>query len=86
MSLFGPARGAYVYTERSTGEPILLRVINRVKLLQGAIIATSINPRYDLTADFRGSEEDVSDRYGWVAKYCKADVIIENSEDKFNRR
>lgn len=75
------------------GEPMLLRVINRVgrtKSLQGIIIATSVDPKDDLIADFcsksnflffRGSEEDVLDRYYQAAKYYKADVIIRITSD-----
>jgi len=75
------------------GEPMLARVVNRVgraKTLQEVVIATTTNALDDVIIKlceahdwswFRGSEEDVLDRYYQAAKKYQADLIVRITSD-----
>lgn len=75
------------------GKPMLLRVIERIKhskLNQKVIIATSTNKEDDVIYDFalkhsidiyRGSQNDVLNRYFETAKFFKVDVIVRITSD-----
>ena len=75
------------------GEPILARVVNRTcraKTLQEVVIATTTNTVDDVIVKlceargwswFRGSEEDVLDRYYHAAKKYQADFIVRITSD-----
>jgi spore coat polysaccharide biosynthesis protein SpsF len=75
------------------GEPVLVRCINRIhraQKLDEVVIATTIKPADDIVVRwcaqhgwscFRGSEEDVLDRYYRAAVKYKADVIVRITSD-----
>jgi len=75
------------------GKPVLWHVFNRVsqsELLTTVIIATTTNPEDDAIEQyciseeipvFRGSSDDVLDRYYWCAKKIGADVIVRITAD-----
>jgi spore coat polysaccharide biosynthesis protein SpsF len=75
------------------GEPMLVRVMNRLsrsEMVNDIVVATTNKPADDaivaLCRDrkwlyFRGSEEDVLDRYYRVAKIHQADVIVRITSD-----
>ncbi len=75
------------------GKPMLWHLINRLgycKLLDNLVIATTTKKRDDILADFcrrngidfyRGSEEDVLDRYYHAAKDFGIDVIVRITSD-----
>ena len=75
------------------GEPMLARVVNRTcraKTLQEVVIATTTNMVDDVIVKlceargwswFRGSEEDVLDRYYRAAKKYQADFIVRITSD-----
>ncbi len=77
------------------GKPMVLRVIDRVlesKLIEKIILATSAKPQDDELAAlvssyhprvtlFRGSEEDVLDRYYQAAKGLGLDVVVRITAD-----
>lgn len=75
------------------GKPLLKHVIERVsasKRMKGIVIATSINPVDDVIEAFarenkipffRGSENDVLDRFYQVARVFRIDVIVRITAD-----
>lgn len=77
------------------GKPIIHHVIDRVlraKTVDEIVIATTTNPRDDRVVEavqgyhprvsvFRGSEDDVLDRYYQAAKERKADVVVRVTSD-----
>ena len=75
------------------GEPMLVRVVNRVRRatrVDEVVVATTINPHDDrivgLCGDrgwpvFRGSEEDVLDRYYHAAVAHSADAVVRITSD-----
>lgn len=75
------------------GEPMLARVVNRLRRAQGVdeiVIATTSETRDDALAGlcaargwpcFRGSENDVLDRYYRAALEAKADVVVRVTSD-----
>jgi spore coat polysaccharide biosynthesis protein SpsF len=75
------------------GLPILVRVINRLRraaALHEIVIATSTQPSDAIISElchqngwncFRGSEDDVLDRYYFTAVRSKADVIVRITSD-----
>ncbi len=75
------------------GEPVLARVINRVRRAQtvtGVVVATTTDPADDPIAAFcqqhavpvfRGSQFNVLDRYYQVAREYNADVIVRITAD-----
>jgi len=75
------------------GEPMLARVVNRcrrAKMIDDVIIATTTNILDDITVQmanakawpfFRGSENDVLDRYYQAVKNFPADVIVRITAD-----
>ncbi len=75
------------------GETLLARVIRRVQLAQtldAVLVATTVAPADDdivAACDhlgvpvFRGSEQDVLDRYWQAARACRADVIVRITAD-----
>ena len=75
------------------GKPMLARVVNRMrraKLLDEVVVATTTKPGDDVLVDlcksegwpwFRGSEEDVLDRYYRAAKQFSADVVVRITSD-----
>jgi spore coat polysaccharide biosynthesis protein SpsF len=75
------------------GEPMLARVINRVRrcrTLTGVVVATTTEPRDDTLGELcarrswpcvRGSEEDVLDRYYQAARQNRADVVVRITAD-----
>lgn len=75
------------------GETVLARVVNRVKLatsIDGIVIATTTNEGDDIIVDlcqenkvsyYRGSEEDVLDRFYRTALAFHADVIVRITGD-----
>jgi len=79
--------------EDLAGEPMLVRVVNRTrraKTVDAVVIATTTQPADDIIVSlcqerdwpfFRGSEEDVLDRYYRAALVFKADVIARISAD-----
>jgi spore coat polysaccharide biosynthesis protein SpsF len=76
-----------------SGSPMLLRVVNRVraaKTLGQVVIATTIERADDSIAEFcrehrlncfRGSENDVLDRYYQTAREYRADIIVRITSD-----
>ncbi len=79
--------------ENLAGEPMLVRVVNRTqraKTLGSAVVATTTLPADDVIAHlcqergwpcFRGSEEDVLDRYYRAALKFQAEVIVRITSD-----
>lgn len=79
--------------EDLAGEPVLTRVVNRVgraRTLDSVVIATTENKSDDVIVDlcktkdwpfFRGSEDDVLDRYYQAALAFGADVIVRITSD-----
>ena len=75
------------------GATVLDRVLNRLGrswLIQESVVATTIEPAYDAIVEhcertgrkvFRGSEQDVLDRYYQAAKYVNADVVVRITSD-----
>lgn len=75
------------------GAPVLTRVVNRTSraiTLDEVVVATTTNPedeeivRLCISSGwlcFRGSENDVLDRYYWIARECQADVIVRITSD-----
>lgn len=75
------------------GEPILVRVVSRSQramALDEVIIATTVDPKDEAIVKlcssrgwnyFRGSEEDVLDRYYQTAKRYNVDVIVRITSD-----
>jgi spore coat polysaccharide biosynthesis protein SpsF len=75
------------------GKPMLARVVERTKRarsLQDVVVATTVNPSDDPIvrfceangwSSFRGSEEDVLDRYFRAARLCRADVVVRITSD-----
>lgn len=77
------------------GKPMLLRVLDRVlesKLVEEIVVATTTNPNDNRVAElvrsynpkvtvFRGSEEDVLDRYYQAAKESRIDTIVRVTGD-----
>jgi len=77
------------------GKPVLLRVVDRVlesKKIDQIVVATTTNPNDQKVVNlienyhpkvfvYRGSEEDVLDRYYQAAKYYKADSIVRITSD-----
>lgn len=76
-----------------SGQPVIRRVFERVKLsrfINEIWLATTINPEDDILAEwaeqnkinyFRGSAEDVLDRFYHTALKAKADVIVRITGD-----
>ncbi|HLD89001.1 MAG TPA: UDP-2,4-diacetamido-2,4,6-trideoxy-beta-L-altropyranose hydrolase [Candidatus Nanoarchaeia archaeon] len=76
-----------------SGKPMLVHVIDRVKMAKKVdeiIIATTTNKKDDVVVNiakkeevnfFRGSEEDVLDRYYNAAKQSRADLIVRITSD-----
>ncbi len=75
------------------GEPMLVRGVNRTRraqTLDEVVVATTVKPTDDAIVDlcdergwpcFRGSEEDVLDRYYHAALAHQADVVIRITSD-----
>lgn len=75
------------------GEPMLARVVDRTRraqTLDDVVVATTVQPADDVIADlcaergwpcFRGSEEDVLDRYYRAAQAHQADVVVRITSD-----
>jgi len=75
------------------GATVLDRVLNRLgrsRLIQESVVATTIEPADDAIVEhcertgrkvFRGSEQDVLDRYYQAAKYVNADVVVRITSD-----
>ncbi len=75
------------------GEPMLARVINRVRratMLHEVVVATSTQPGDNVIVElsvkrgwpcFRGSEDDVLDRYYQAAIHHQADVVVRITAD-----
>jgi spore coat polysaccharide biosynthesis protein SpsF len=75
------------------GKPMLVRVVDRVRRttkVDLVVVATSSHQSDDVLASycekegipcFRGSEDDVLDRFYQAAKYFQADVIVRLSSD-----
>ncbi len=75
------------------GKPLLQHVIERVKaskLIDKIVVATSSNPKDDAVEEFvkkqgidvfRGSGEDVLDRFYKAAKRYKADIVVRVTAD-----
>ena len=75
------------------GRPMLFHVVNRIrraKKIHLVVVATSTNASDDPIVTlcreedipcFRGSEEDVLDRFYQAAKYFQADVIVRLTSD-----
>jgi spore coat polysaccharide biosynthesis protein SpsF len=75
------------------GEPMLARVIvrcQRAKALKRTIVATTIEPADDVLCDlctargwpfYRGSQDDVLDRYYQAAKQHEANVVVRITSD-----
>jgi len=75
------------------GKPMLWHIVNRLrysKLINRIVVGTSINKKDDLIENFckeykidfyRGSEEDVLDRYYQTAKVFEANIIIRITAD-----
>src|SRR5208283_4289031 len=70
------------------GEPMLVRDINRLqraKTLSEIVVATTVEPADDIIQElcgqrhwawFRGSEQDVLDRYYKAARAYRADIVV----------
>jgi len=79
--------------EDLAGQPMLYRVINRArrsKTLDDVVVATTINPADEAISKlceaqdrpfFRGSEDDVLDRYYRTASSYGADIIVRITSD-----
>lgn len=79
--------------EDLAGQPMLARVVNRTrraKTLDTAVVATTTQPADDIIIHlcqkqgwpyFRGSEDDVLDRYYQAASAFKADIIVRITSD-----
>lgn len=79
--------------EDLAGQPMLVRVVNRTRLaktLDAIVVATTTQPVDDIIVRlckerdwsfFRGSEEDVLDRYYQAASAFKADIIVRITSD-----
>ena len=78
------------------GKPLIYHIVNRIsrsKKVDNILIATTINPADDTLIDwakknkiqyFRGSEDDVLDRYYNASKSIKADIVARiTSDDPF---
>jgi spore coat polysaccharide biosynthesis protein SpsF len=75
------------------GATVLDRVLNRLgrsRLIQESLVATTTEPADDAIVEhcertgwkvFRGSEQDVLDRYYQAAKYLNADVVVRITSD-----
>jgi len=75
------------------GATVLDRVLNRLgrsRLIQESVVATTIEPADDAIVEhcertgrkvFRGSEQDVLERYYQAAKYVNADVVVRITSD-----
>jgi spore coat polysaccharide biosynthesis protein SpsF len=75
------------------GEPMLARVVNRgqrATTLQGVVVATTTKPADEAIVElcaahgwpcFRGSEDDVLDRYYRAAMQHQADVVVRITSD-----
>jgi len=75
------------------GEPVLVRVVERVRraaLLDSVIVATTFEPADDQIVEFcaargwpcfRGSQDDVLDRYYQAAVAYKADAVVRITSD-----
>jgi len=77
------------------GKPVLLRVVDRIlesKKIDQIVVATTTKKRDQKIVDlvknyhprvaiFRGSEEDVLDRYYQAAKHFKAEIIVRITSD-----
>ena len=75
------------------GEPMLVRDMNRLSRAQtlgNIVVATTINPADDVILSlcdkrnwswFRGSEEDVLDRYYHAAMEYEADAVVRITSD-----
>ncbi len=75
------------------GKTVLARVVGRLRraaLLDDIVVATSDHAADDAIVSeclrlavscFRGSEEDVLDRYRQAAQFCKADVVVRITAD-----
>jgi len=79
--------------EELAGEPMLARVVNRTgraKTLDAVVVATTVKPADDAIANlckargwqlFRGSEDDVLDRYYQTALNYQADIVVRITAD-----
>jgi spore coat polysaccharide biosynthesis protein SpsF len=75
------------------GQPVLCRVVHRLRrstMLADVVIATTDSKRDDVLvqlchghgfATFRGSEDDVLDRYYRAATSCEADAVVRVTSD-----
>jgi spore coat polysaccharide biosynthesis protein SpsF len=75
------------------GASVLDRVLNRLgrsRLIQESLVATTVEPADDAIVEhcertgrkvFRGSEQDVLDRYHRAAKHFEADVVVRVTSD-----
>ena len=75
------------------GVTILDRVLNRLgrsRLIGESLVATTVESADDAIVEhcqrtgrkvFRGSEQDVLDRYYWSARYLDADVVVRITSD-----
>lgn len=75
------------------GEPMLVRVVNRLEraaMLNSVIVATTVEPADDQIAEFcaargwpcfRGSQDDVLDRYYKTAIFHKVDAVVRITSD-----
>lgn len=89
----GSTRLAGKVLEDLAGEPVLARVVNRTRRaprVDDVVIATTAQPSDDVIVGlcqergwpvFRGSEEDVLDRYYQAALAFQADVIVRITSD-----
>ncbi len=68
----------------------LIDRLNKVKLIEEVVVATTINTKDDQIVEFchnkgvksyRGSEDDVMGRVIGAAKFCSADLIVEITAD-----
>jgi spore coat polysaccharide biosynthesis protein SpsF len=89
----GSTRLPQKVTRDLTGEPVLARVVNRVKrtkTIDKVVIATTTNPQDDALVSlcaqygwpsYRGSEDDVLDRYYRAAWEHQAEVVVRVTSD-----
>ena len=75
------------------GKPVIQRVIERLQraeILSEIVIATTTTDKDDVIVElcsslgvkcYRGSEDDVLDRYYWAAKTAEADVVVRITSD-----